>query len=148
MPDWDGDVHAFFARWLQQAALLHHVATFWELRSRPNVLLVHFADLKRDLAGEMRRIAAFLEIDVPEARWPAVVARCTFDAMKSRADEIGTFWNFEGGAQSFLFKGTNGRWHDVLSPAELEAYRQRVAEILPAEAARWLEQGAPDRRRP
>ena len=142
MPDWDGDVHGFFARWLQQAALLHHVATFWELRGRANLLLVHFADLKRDLAGEMRRIAAFLEIDVPEARWPAVVARCTFDAMKSRADEIGTFWNFEGGAQSFLFKGTNGRWHDVLTPAELEAYRQKVAEVLPAEAARWLEQGA------
>jgi len=73
--------------------------------------------------------------------WPAAVERCTFDAMKARADEIGSFWNFAGGAQSFLFKGTNGRWRDVLTPAELDAYRQRVAELLPPDAATWLERG-------
>ena len=141
MPDWNGDVHGFFRRWLEEASLFHHVATFWAERDRSNLLFVHFSDLKRDLGGEMRRIAAFLELDVPEARWPKVIERCTFDAMRARADEIGTFWNFEGGAQSFLYKGTNGRWRDVLDEAELEAYQKRVAEILPADAASWLEHG-------
>jgi aryl sulfotransferase len=141
MVDWDGDVHGFFWKWLEPAALLHHVASFWNLRSRPNVLLVHYADLKRDLAGEMRRVAGFLQIDVPEALWPAAVERCTFDAMKARADEIGSFWNFEGGAQSFLFKGTNGRWRDVLTADELAAYAKRASELLPADAATWLEHG-------
>ena len=141
MVDWNGDVHGFFAGWLEGAALLHHVASFWELRARPNVLFAHFADLKRDLAGEMRRIADFLGIHVPDSLWPAVVERCTFDAMKSRAEEIGSFWNFEGGAQSFLFKGTNGRWREVLREDELAAYARRVAEILPPEAAAWLEHG-------
>ena len=95
--------------------LLHHVATFWELRGEPNLLFVHYADLKADLAGEMRRVASFLEIEPPTSLWPAVVERCTFDAMKARSDEIGAFQNFEGGAQSFLFKGTNGRWRDTLA---------------------------------
>ncbi len=141
LPSWNGDVHEFFATWLASAALLHHVASFWKLRERPNVLFVHFADLKRDLAGEMRRVAAFLEIDVPAALWPAAVARCTFAAMKARADEIGTFWNFEGGAQSFFFQGTNDRWRDVLRPDELAAYARRVEELLPRDAAEWLEHG-------
>jgi len=141
MPGWDGDVHGFFARWLEQAALFLHLATFWKLRGQPNLAFVHFADLKRDLAGEMRRIADFLGIDVPQPRWPAVVARCTFDAMRARADEIGTFWNFEGGAQSFLFKGTNGRWRDVLSDSEVAAYDRRAAELLPADALCWLAGG-------
>ena len=141
MPGWTGDVHGFFRRWLQDATLLQHVATFWELRNHSNLLFVHFSDLKRDLAGEMRRIAAFLDLDVPEARWPAVVERCTFEAMRARADEIGSFWNFEGGASSFLFKGTSGRWRDVLTDAELEAYAQRTSEVLPADAAAWLAQG-------
>ena len=90
----------------------------------------------------MRRVAEFLEIDVPDSFWPATVERCTFDAMKARADEIGSFWNFEGGAQSFLFKGTNGRWRDVLRADELTAYARRVADILPADAAAWLEHGS------
>jgi aryl sulfotransferase len=62
--------------------------------------------------------------------------------MRARPAEIGTFWNFEGGAESFLFKGTNGRWRDVLSAEEVAAYVRRTAEILPAEAVGWLERGS------
>ena len=48
---------------------------------------------------------------------------------------------FQGGAKSFLFKGTNGRWRDVLTPDELAAYAKRVAELLPPDAAAWVERG-------
>jgi len=141
MPPWDGDVHGFFAAWMAMGDLFTHVATFWKRRGEPNLLFVHYADLKSDLAGEMRRIAEFLEVEVSAAKWPGVVERCTFESMKANGDRVGSFWNFDGGAQSFLFKGTNGRWRDVLTPAELDAYRTRVAELLPPEAAAWLERG-------
>jgi len=142
MPGWDGDVHGFFARWLAEPWLLEHVASFWARREDPRVLLVHFNDLKADLAGEMQRIADFLGVRVPPARWPAVVERCTFEAMRGRAAEIGPFEAlFEGGARSFLFKGTNGRWRDVLTPDEIVAYERRTAEVLPPAAASWLERG-------
>jgi aryl sulfotransferase len=141
MPDWNGDVHAFFAEWIADASMLRHVQSFWQRRGQANLLFLHFNDLKSDLQKQMRRVAEFLEIRVPEARWPAVVQRCRFESMKSRGDEIGTFQIFEGGAQSFLFKGSNGRWRDLLTPAELAAYAERVAEFLPADAAEWLERG-------
>jgi aryl sulfotransferase len=141
MPPWDGDVHGFFAAWLAPGELFQHVASFWLRRAEPNLLLVHYNDLKADLAGEMRRIAEYLGIDVPAAKWPGAVERCTFESMKANGERVGSFWNFAGGAQSFLFKGTNGRWRDVLTPDELEAYRKRVAELLPPEAALWLERG-------
>jgi len=141
IPGWSGDVHGFFARWTEEGAFLDHVATFWQRRNLPNLLLVHYNDLKADLDGEMRRIAGFLDTRVPEAQWPAVVERCTFKSMKARPEEIGTFQIYEGGADSFFYKGSNGRWRDVLSPAELTRYEQRVAEVLPPDAARWLEQG-------
>jgi hypothetical protein len=48
---------------------------------------------------------------------------------------------FEGGAKSFIFKRTNGRWRDVLTPDELASYAARVAEVLPPAAAVWLERG-------
>jgi len=61
--------------------------------------------------------------------------------MRARGDEIGSFWQFDGGATSFLFKGTNGRWRDVLTPAELAAYDARVADLLAVDAAAWLARG-------
>ena len=75
--------------------------------------------------------------------WPDQVARCTFEAMKRRAPEIGQFErNFVGGGESFLHKGTNGRWRDVLSEGELARYEAAVAKFLTPELAAWLERGS------
>ncbi len=61
---------------------MHHLATFWEVREQPNVVLVHYADLQRDLEGEMRRIAQRLDIDIDENRLPDLVAAARFDTMR------------------------------------------------------------------
>ena len=139
IPPSPDDIHAFFAYWLEEGFLFDFVASFWAQRDEPNVLFVHYNDLKVDLDREMRRVAGFLGIEIDEARWPAMVERCTFESMRARADEIGPFADvFQGGAESFLYKGTNDRWRDVLTPDELAAYEQRAAEILPADARAWL----------
>jgi aryl sulfotransferase len=142
MTGWTGDVHGFFKSWLERIDHFHHLRTFWERRRDPRILLLHYNDLKADLAGEMRRIAEFLGTDVPESRWPAVVERCTFEGMRSRPDEIGQMdFAFEGGVKGFLFKGTNGRWRDVLTAEELDAYAKWVAKQVPPDAAAWIERG-------
>jgi aryl sulfotransferase len=138
MPSID-DEHAFFAEWLAAGALFSHLDTFWAHHDEPNVLFVHYDDMTADLEAEMRRVAAFLDIEIPEDRWPYLVERCTFAAMKARPDEIGPFDRlFVGGADSFLYKGTNGRWRDVLTADELAAYDRRVNELLPPDAVTWL----------
>jgi len=142
MPGWDGDVHRFFRTWLAEGQHFQHVASFWERRHDPRVLLVHFNDLLTDLSGEMHRIADFLKIEVSPSDWEAVVARCTFDSMRARSDELGPLDKvFDGGARSFLFKGTNGRWREVLIPAELAAYDRRVSDFLSSEATLWQARG-------
>jgi aryl sulfotransferase len=145
MPAWEGDYHAFFRMYLERDDMVfHHLASFFERRADPRVLLVHYNDLKADLSGEMRRIADFLGISVPAELWGETVDRCTFDRMRERGSkEIGPMLDvaFEGGAQGFIFKGTNGRWKDILTAEELELYRKRVAEVMSPAAARWLEFG-------
>ncbi len=142
LPNWDGDVHGFFQRWLEEPMHLEHLSSFWARRSDPRLYFLHYNDLKADLAGEMRHLGDWLGIAVPEAKWPAVVERCTFEAMRERGSEIGPFeFAFEGGAKGFLFKGTNGRWRDVLTPHELAAYARRVREFAPPNAAAWIEHG-------
>ena len=50
---------------------------------------------------------------------------------------------FKGGLKSFgLNKGTNGRWRDVLTPEQLDRYDTLVVDVLPPDAARWLESGS------
>lgn len=136
---WDGDVHAAFVEYLDRGEVFEHIASFWPLRQRDNVLFVHYNDLKADLAGEMRRVAAFLGIEVDDDAWGDVVERCTFASMRARGDEIGPFeLMFDGGIEGFLHKGTNGRWRDVLTAAELAAYDRRAEETLPTDAREWL----------
>src|SRR5882672_8211131 len=44
------------------AGALHHLSTFWAVRDRANVVLLHYDDLKADLEGQMRYVADRLGI--------------------------------------------------------------------------------------
>lgn len=117
--------------------------SFWAERSLPNLLLVHYADLKTDLDGEMRRIAAFLDIPVDETLWPTLVAAAGFEAMKRAGADLmpGAELSFEGGHHTFLNKGTNGRWQTELTDEDLALYQRRVEAELSPGLAHWLADG-------
>ena len=100
-------------------------------------------DLIRDLGGEMRRIADFLDVDIPTALWSEAVERCRFEAMKSQHEAPGTLNQaFSEGATAFFNLGTNGRWRAQLSEAQLRRHERLTAERLPEDAALWLEHGS------
>ena len=141
-PYWAGDMDELLDEWVVHQSPVTHLASWWPLRDQPFVCFVHYNDLMADLEGEMRRLAAFLEIDVPESMWGRVVERCGLSQMRDASDNEAMSMVFEGGAASFFYKGTNGRWRDVLTPAQLERYERLVADGLPADAARWLEHGS------
>jgi aryl sulfotransferase len=131
-----GDGYPFWSFW-------ENVRTWWAIRDLPNVLLVHFADLKHDMPGEMRRIAAFLDIPVDEANWEAIARYCSFDWMKQNATKTvplgGALW--DKGAETFIHKGVNGRWADTLTAEESAAYEARAVAELGPDCARWLATG-------
>jgi aryl sulfotransferase len=124
----------------------YHADSYWQFRHLPNLLIVHYNDLTADLEGEMRRIAEFVGVEVHEDDWPALVEAARFDsmrheAMQQEADGVtpfGLVW--KEGAQSFFYKGTNGRWRDVLTPEDLELYEVAVERLDP-ELRAWLERG-------
>lgn len=142
------DIVTYFRDWLEDDgfpfwSFWENIRSWWEIRDLPNVMLVHFEDLKQDMPGEIRRIAKFLEIDIDEARWDAILEHCSFDYMKANASKSvplgGVFW--DGGAETFIHKGVNGRWRDVL-PEELSArYEAKAVEELGADCASWLANG-------
>ncbi len=143
LPSWDGDMDDLFDQWAADCSPVTHLASWWPLRHEGFVYFVHYNDLKSDLEGEMRRLAAFLSVEVPEELWPAAVRRCGLSEMREEARDAGRInMVFQNGADSFFHKGTNGRWRDVLTPAQLDRYDAMVTAGLPAEAAQWLESGS------
>ena len=135
--DWmDNDGYPFWPFW-------ENIRTWWQCRNLPNVLFVHFNNLKRDPAGEMRHIARFLDIAVDEVRWDDILEYCSFDWMKQNAAKSvplgGACW--DGGAEAFINKGVNGRWTDTLTADESAEYEARALRELGPECARWLANG-------
>ena len=149
LPPCPDDPHELYQTWFNGNGapfwpFWQNVHSWWAIRDLPNVKLVHFNDMKADLAGAIRAIAGFLGMAVDEAVFPAIVQHCTFDYMKAHAAEVtpmgGMPWR--GGAETFVNKGTNGRWRDVLTAAEAKAYEERAVAELGAECASWLANGA------
>jgi aryl sulfotransferase len=135
--DWlDKDGYPWWPFW-------ENIRSWWDIRHLPNMKLVHFANLKKDMEGEIRKIADYLEIDTQNANWEAILEHCSFNYMKEHAEISaplgGVFW--EGGAKSFIHKGNNGRWRDVLSQEESEKYEKMAVENLGEECAHWLKTG-------
>jgi len=48
---------------------------------------------------------------------------------------------FQGGGKTFIHKGTNGRWRDVLTPEEITKYESLASEHLTPDCAQWLATG-------
>ena len=65
---------------------VEHLQTFRDAADDLDVVFLHYDELKADLEGQMRQLAAHLEIEVDEDRWPRLVQAATFESMRSRAD--------------------------------------------------------------
>lgn len=119
--------------------LLHHLTDAWGRRHEPNVVLVRYEDLQRDLEGEMRRLAARLGIEHPEAVWPALVEGASFGSMRAAAevrapDALGVLRD----RTAFFRSGRSGEGSALLSAPDLARYQSRVAELAPADLVAWL----------
>ena len=118
-------------------------ATYWQERARSNLLCVHYNDLKEDLAGEMRRIADFLDIAVPESLMPKLVEAARFETMKKDGDALFPKLRnvFDHGADRFINKGRSGRWREYLNAGDIARYEEIVRRACTPGLGRWLEDG-------
>lgn len=125
-------------------ALTHHLESFWPFRHLANIHLFHYSDMKRDPEGSIRAMAGALEIAADDVTVGGIAKAVTFENMRANAGRFapggGTgVWKDD---RRFFNKGKSAQWQNVLGETELALYRERMAELLPADAARWLERGS------
>ncbi|OBG31690.1 glycolipid sulfotransferase [Mycobacterium sp. E3198] len=141
------DMQEFFDLWLdndgyQCCDLLDIMKSWWELRDEPNILLLHYAQLKRDLRGQITRLAEFFSIDPASLRMDAIVEHCSFDYMSARAEKMAPFGGSHmSSAKAFFHKGLKRDHRNELTPAQVERFDRVALEKLGSECAHWLETG-------
>ncbi|HXJ22055.1 MAG TPA: sulfotransferase domain-containing protein [Polyangia bacterium] len=124
------------------------VAAWWPFRHEKNVLLMHFADMKRDLAGATRKVADFLGVEPSPAQWDKINEYVSFDWMKRHESKFDTLANapervLEPGGM--MRKGKTGASREDGMTDEIAQHLRAVgSKIVRDEAAlAWMYGGGP-----
>ena len=60
-----------------------YVKNWWPYRNDPNVMLMHYSNVRRDLKGHVAKLASFLEVKLSEKELDKVTERCGIEHMKT-----------------------------------------------------------------
>jgi len=94
-------------------------AGYWAQRHRPNVLVMSFASMKRDLEATVRRVAEFLELRVSEEVIQEVCRKSSFDYMKSIDERFAPFQGAPWRSKTFMMRsGEQGASSALLAPQQ------------------------------
>eukprot|EP00040_Diaphanoeca_grandis_P043886 m.10605 g.10605 ORF g.10605 m.10605 type:complete len:315 (+) comp8409_c0_seq1:78-1022(+) len=86
---------AIFAGVSQSGKIWHHFLDWWEQRNNPNVLWLFYEDLKEDLSGAIRQIAAFLKIDVDDDLMAITETNSTYKFMSEHNSKFDDHFVFD-----------------------------------------------------
>lgn len=94
----------------------HSTAGYWAQRRRPNVLVLSFKEMKRDLEGTVRRVAEFLDVRLGADELALVCEKASFEYMQT-VDEKFEVWNIIPwhSKTTMMRKGKQGGSSELLS---------------------------------
>lgn len=150
-PEIPEDPAEFFHNWLTRGAIdgqedgspfLSYFAfekTYAAGAHLGNLLFVHYADLKRDLVGEMARIADFMEVSVDRSILVKLAESASLEKMREEGMALipRTARLFRGEAERLFYKGRIGDWSGLFRQEDLKLFEQKL-KLLPREYANWL----------
>eukprot|EP01083_Nonionella_stella_P156007 504677_1 len=116
--------------------------SWWNVRNEPNIKVLHYTDLQNDLAGNIRDIARFLEIEIDEHNFENIVNNCSFSAMKNKQNPLGVHMlPYFTDTKRFFNRGGQNLWTDVLTDQDTENYRHVARRYLCEDGIHWMETG-------
>jgi hypothetical protein len=129
-----------------QGMFFGFLAAWWSLRREPNVLFLHYSDMKRDHEGSITKIAKFLSIEPTQKQWPVILEYTSFAWMKQHEEK------FETGSTSevpvlktgaMIRKGQVGEVKsDGMTDEIARHFREVGSQIFPNPAAvEWFYKG-------
>lgn len=71
-----------------QGAFFGFLAAWWPFRNEPNVLFIHFSDMKQDHEASIRKIAEFLDTEPTDVQWTRILEYTSFPWMKQNENKF------------------------------------------------------------
>lgn len=130
-------------------SIIHHYQQARAREGKGNVHFFHYADLSKDLHGQIERLARILEIDLSPETLTALTEANRFASMRKVVEASERRFHKDSpfvDQAKFFASGTSNKWEGQLSDDELARYHERCASLLSPEHAAWLNWG--DQREP
>lgn len=156
----DNSIQARFWRWIESdnsiyesgstlLHTLHHYSVALEASNIPNVVLMHYSDMKADLETEMKQLACRLQIEIEPDLWPELVHAATFESMRARGAELApdskaSVWKE---SKQFFHSGTGGHWKEFFDDEANMRYQTRINSIAAPDVVRWAHEGNKNQRK-
>ena len=120
--DYTGDFPTYFSLFMDNLLLyssyFEYVKEAWQRRNHPNMCLLFFEDMKKDLAMNIKKVAKFLDKDITDDMLGKLVDHLSFTKMKNNAavnredGVLNGIFNEEG---HFMRKGEIGDWKNYFT---------------------------------
>jgi aryl sulfotransferase len=136
------DFGNFWDEWIETGKpywdFFEFINSWWWVRHFPNVLLVHYADLLHHKPAQIEKIADFLKIELDSHQKDMILYKSSLEYMKQESNKF-DHRDFE--KHRFIYKGTNGRWPNLLRERQLKRYDYLLARNLAPDCANWVKHG-------
>ena len=127
VPNLEWDIfYSNFEQFEHYGNYFDHVLSWWVHRNDENVLFLKYEDMKRDLPGNVAKVASFIGVDLSSDLVSKIADMTTFEKMK-KDDSANFVWDktfVEDGNPMWLRKGTVGDWKNFFTAeqsAEIDA---------------------------
>ena len=145
-------VEAAFSDWLHRPkrasmwdkqsfdAFAHFFRSYWANRDLPNVHLLHYSDMARDLRTGIASVAATLRIPVTDRQLDEFAQAASFDTMRPNAARFAPYADLAlwKSASGFFAGGGVDRWKNEMSVTDSAEFAARATNLLSAEEMDWL----------
>lgn len=118
----------------------HTIKTWLEHKNNDNILILHFNDLKKDLKGNINKIAKFLGYNYDEEIMNEVYKKSSFEWMKCNSKKCAPLL-FKNNSSNFINKGTNKRWKNSLTQDDILKYKNLIKSFFNENEINWIENG-------
>ena len=119
---YSGDFPTYFDLFMDNLVIyssyFEYVKEAWQQRNHPNVCLLIFEDMKKDLATSVRKVAKFFGKEVTDENVAMLVDHLSFQKMKNNPAvnrEDAKAKNYFAGDGNFMRKGEVGDWKNYFT---------------------------------